>query len=101
MPRRTRRAASTKQPRRARSKLRDRAPVPLKALPMLVTFDDIADPTSMRQGAPDDLAASFGQGYALREVTLEITDAPTTTGVVDGCWGVAAALGGGLLDGLS
>ena len=85
---------------RALSKLCDTAPVPLKALPMLVTFGDIADPTSVRQVAPDDLAASFGQGYALREVTLEITDAPVTTGVVEGVLGWLAGLDGGLLDGL-
>jgi len=63
------------------------APVPFAALPRLVTFGDISDPTSVRLVDPDDLAAVFGEGFALREVTLEITDAPVTSGVVEGVLG--------------
>ena len=36
---------------------------------------------------PANLAASFGTGYALRKVTLEITRAPVTSGVVEGVLG--------------
>ena len=61
--------------------------VPRKYWPRLVTFSDIADPTSVMQVDPDDLSAVFGAGYALRAVTLEITDAPVTTGMVDGVLG--------------
>lgn len=69
------------------------APVPFEALPRLVTFGDIDDPTSVMLVDPDDLAASFGEGYALRDVTLEITDAPVTSGVVEGVLGWLEAVG--------
>lgn len=46
--------------------------------PMLVTFDDIADPGTVKLVDPADLAASFGPGFALRRMTLEITDEPIT-----------------------
>jgi hypothetical protein len=53
----------------------------------LVTFGNISDPTSVQQVDPDDLAATFGAGYALRAVTLEITGEPVTIGVVEGVLG--------------
>ena len=58
--------------------------LPPRAYPMLVTFDDVTDPKSVRLVDPADLAASFGAGYALRKITLEITDEPVTLGVVEG-----------------
>src|SRR6056297_1788866 len=61
--------------------------VPRKDWPRLVTFGDIDDPTSVQLVDPDDLAAVFGEGFALRDVTLEITDAPVTSGVVEGALG--------------
>jgi hypothetical protein len=61
--------------------------VPRDRWPTLVTFADIDDPASVMRVDPDDLAAVFGEGYALRAVTLEITDAPVTTGVVEGVLG--------------
>jgi len=33
---------------------------------------------------PADLAATFGAGFALREITLEVTDDAVTEGVVEG-----------------
>ncbi|MDG6078622.1 hypothetical protein E3U23_05375 [Erythrobacter litoralis] len=51
------------------------------AYPMLVTFGDIAVPTSVTEVDPDDLAATFGEDYALRRITVELTDAPVTTGI--------------------
>jgi hypothetical protein len=54
-----------------------------KATPMLVTFSDITDPTTVRRVDPDDLAASFGPGYSLKSVTLEITDEPVESGRVE------------------
>ena len=68
---------------------RKATPVPLNVLPMLVTFDDVTDPKTVRLVDPADLAASFGAGYALRKVTLEITREPVTSGVVEGMpfWG--------------
>lgn len=51
------------------------------AWPMLVTFGDLAEPTSVALVDPDDLAASFGEGVALRRITVQITDDPVTTGI--------------------
>jgi len=58
--------------------------IPAKAYPMLVTFTDINDPASVKKVDPDNLAATFGAGYKLKRITLEITDQPTTTGNVEG-----------------
>lgn len=55
--------------------------------PMLVTFDDIADPASVKLVDPADLAASFGPGVRLKAVTLEVTDEPVTEGRVKGVLG--------------
>jgi hypothetical protein len=55
--------------------------------PMLVTFGDIADPTSVKLVDPADLAASFGPGVRLKSVTLEVTDEPVTGGAVEGVLG--------------
>jgi hypothetical protein len=57
------------------------------ALPMLVTFRDVADPTSVALVNPANLAATFGPGVALTGAWLEITDEPVSEG------GVAAVLG--------
>jgi len=53
----------------------------------------------VQQVDPDDLSATFGAGYALRAVTLEITTAPVTSGVVEGVLGWLRNLEGGALDG--
>lgn len=76
---------SSKERFRATSWLRFKgpAPVPFAALPRLVTFEDNNDPTSVRVVDPDNLAASFGEGYALREATIAITEAPVTSGEVE------------------
>ncbi|MCP4095679.1 MAG: hypothetical protein GY748_05500, partial [Planctomycetaceae bacterium] len=61
-------------------------PVPVpdhRYFPLLVTFTDINDPASVKKIDPDDLAASFGPGYSLKSVTLEITGEPVTQGVVE------------------
>lgn len=61
---------------------RDRAAgvitVPKYQYPMLVTFADITDPTSVELVDPANLAASFGPGVRLKSVTLEVTDEPVT-----------------------
>ncbi|WP_206742029.1 hypothetical protein [Erythrobacter longus] len=51
--------------------------------PMLVTFDDLSDPTSVKRVDPDDLAASFGEGVSLSRVTIEATDQPVTDRLAD------------------
>ncbi len=48
--------------------------------PLLVTFKDINDPTSVQQVDPDNFAATFGPDIKLKSITLEITDEPVTTG---------------------
>ena len=59
------------------------AALPRKFWPTFVTFTDITDPKTVRRVDPDDLAATFGLGYRLRSVTLEITDEPVTRGEVE------------------
>ena len=52
--------------------------------PLFVTFDDLDDPASVKRVDPDDLEASFGEGYSLKSATLEITDEEITEGrIVD------------------
>ena len=53
-----------------------------KQMPLLVTFDDLTDPNSVRQVEPNDLAASFGSGVALTSVTLAITNEAVTLGKI-------------------
>lgn len=59
------------------SKIEDiRESVPLKRshYPLFVTFDDLDDPASVRVVDPNDLASTFGEGYLLKNVALEIVD---------------------------
>jgi len=51
------------------------------AYPMLVTFRDLDDPTSVEEVDPDDLAVTFGEGVSLERITVQITDDPVTTGI--------------------
>ena len=55
--------------------------VTMSGYPMLVTFGDLADPTSVALVDPDDLAASFGEGTTLKRITAQMTDDPVTTGI--------------------
>jgi hypothetical protein len=55
-------------------------PLPPKAWPMLVTFDDVTRPETVRRVDPGDLAAAFGEGVRMESVALEITgDAVTAS----------------------
>jgi hypothetical protein len=58
-----------------------RGDVPFKYLPMLVRFRDPSDPASVERVDPSDLAASFGAGVKFERMSIEITDAPVTTGI--------------------
>lgn len=49
--------------------------------PMLVTFRDLADPTTVEKVDPDNLAATLGDGVALRRITVQMTDDPVTSGI--------------------
>ena len=63
------------------------APLPVEGMPMLVTFDDITRPETVRRVDPENLAAVFGEGVRLKAVTLEITREAVTVGVVEGVLG--------------
>jgi hypothetical protein len=45
-----------------------------------VGFEDYSDPKSVFAVDPADLAASYGEGYALTRLTLQMTDDPLTQG---------------------
>ncbi len=49
--------------------------------PLFVRFRDIADPKSVEQVDPDDLAKSFGPGVKLKSLTVQMTDEPVTSGI--------------------
>lgn len=53
----------------------------ISAYPLLVTFKDIKDPTSVERVDPDNLEASFGKGYRLKAITVQVTDEEVTTGI--------------------
>lgn len=51
--------------------------------PLLVTFTDIRDPKTVKKVSSKELSKAFAQGIVLKDITLEMTDEPTTIGVVD------------------
>jgi hypothetical protein len=63
------------------------SPLPVKDYPLLVTFTDINDPTTVTRVDPGDLADSFGPGVSLTAVTLAVTDDPVTEGRVEAVLG--------------
>jgi len=73
--------------------LRATKELPRELTPLLVTFADIDDPASVARVDPDDLAASFGPGYALSSITLAITDETVTKGRVEAVLGWLAKVG--------
>ncbi|WP_298305592.1 hypothetical protein [uncultured Erythrobacter sp.] len=64
-----------------RYKLVAKGTMRLDGWPMLVTFDDISDPTSIKKVDPFNLAATFGEGVELKRITVQVTDDPVTTGI--------------------
>lgn len=60
---------------------RDVGVLPSSDWPMLVTFSDIHDPTTIARINPTDLGAHFGAGVKIRRITVQITDEPVTTGI--------------------
>lgn len=52
-------------------------------LPRLVTFGNLTDPKSLTRVVPDDLVATFGEGFSLMSIRVEVTDEPLTR-VLDG-----------------
>jgi hypothetical protein len=64
-------------------RLRGAQPVPPMKYPRLATFADLSDPKTVKLVDPKNLAAAFGNGFALRRITLEITDEEVTKGEVE------------------
>jgi hypothetical protein len=54
---------------------------PMNHYPLLVTFRDLRDPTSLEAVDPEALDRSFGAGVTLRAIKIQITDEPVTTGI--------------------
>lgn len=57
--------------------------VPIERMRWMVTFADASDPGSIIGLDSEDLAATFGRGYALTGVTIQATDDPLTIGQVE------------------
>ncbi|MBJ7440745.1 MAG: hypothetical protein JHD35_17200 [Sphingopyxis sp.] len=60
-------------------KIRDVGVLPPKDWPMLVTFGDINDPTTVMSINPDDLVSHFGTGVKIRRITVQVTQDPITS----------------------
>jgi hypothetical protein len=54
------------------SRMTGSVPVAGDLIPVLITFANLADPKTARVVSPEDLAASFGAGYRLHEVSLAV-----------------------------
>ena len=54
------------------SRLTDAVPVTGALIPVLVTFNSLADPGSARAVSPDDLEAALGKGFRLHRVSVEV-----------------------------
>lgn len=62
-------------------KRRDIGALPLKDWPMLVTFSNINNPTSIIRIDAANLGARFGPGVKIRRITAQITEEAVTTGI--------------------
>ena len=51
--------------------------------PLMVTFGDVNDPKSIAVVKPDNLVSTFGAGYSLKKVVLEITKEEVTKNEID------------------
>jgi hypothetical protein len=65
----------------ALNRLKPKGDVPFEILGPFVRFGDPNDPKSVERVEPSNLEASFGPGVRLERATIEITDAPLTTGI--------------------
>lgn len=67
-----RRVGATRGVLRAIAASGDPVPIPLDELPLLVRFRDIADPRSVEQVDPNNLAQKFGPGVRLQSASLAV-----------------------------
>jgi len=65
------------------TRIRSFADLRPESYPMLVTFGDIADSTSVEEVEPDALEDVFGPGVRLRRITVQLTDDNVTSGIRD------------------
>lgn len=65
------------------SSTRETIDLPRDQYPLLVTFDDVNDPASVKRVDPTNLEAAFGPGYRLNGITLSLTKEPVTKGAVE------------------
>jgi hypothetical protein len=63
------------------NRLKPEGDLPVSHIGLLVRFRDLNDPSTVERVDPGDLAASFGAGVTMKGATIEITDAPLTTGI--------------------
>ncbi len=80
-------------------KMKDARDIPAQYRPMLVTFTDINDPKSVKEVKPGKVSEALGPGYALKSITLEITDEPVTDEIIEKLLKRLAALNGSYLGG--
>jgi hypothetical protein len=74
--RRTRRAADLKR-------ISGVGELPQDHYPLLVTFRNLEDPTSIERLDPANLAGTLGKGISLRRITVQMTNDVPTTGIVE------------------
>ena len=74
-------------------------PVTDENIPLLVTFEDITDPASVKRVDPENLAATFGPGVKLKRITVETTQDPITKGKVEQVLGWLDEIWPNMLDG--
>jgi len=53
-----------------------KASIPVKHYPLLVRFKDLQDPMTVEEVKPNDLVSSFGEGFALKSISVESTTDP-------------------------
>lgn len=73
--------------------------LPLNSLPDLFTFDDAANPATVREVDAENLAGTFGSGVRLARATIEITTEPVTTGIESKLSWIRATPSDGMLGG--
>lgn len=59
-------------------------PAETSAYPMLVTFGDPANPTSIKRVDPNDLHSTYGLGVRLSSITVQLVEEGITTSNIDG-----------------
>ena len=73
--------------------------IPRPSYPRLVHFEDINEPVSIKKVNPERFSDSFGSGYQLKSITLEMVNQPVTYGRVEETLSWINSLNGKMLDG--